>query len=837
MDANLKCILVKKGTKEPARRNWQQEACSTPLPGQEYGVRTGDGLVVVDVDMKKGRDGKHSLALLNPEYERSLKNYFSVTTPSGGIHYYFTVSEPVSNRTNVLDGVDVRGDGGFVKQIGGGYVIHAGPIPPLPEWLRCVVLPPVRDRTKQPGTHVHTVPDDEVRQLLDDVSADCDYENWRNIIWSCCSLGYPELAEEWSRTSPKFDQSAFDKVVESFDPRREMDEPLASFRECRVMAPAAKRVTDEDLRRFYPEVEPELEEAAEATSASIHESVIEFFAKKGQEAPQGDHDRALRHLSQIGGRMFFTDKKSRIVFPLFCGGGKTVSVAAMALCRPADRGLLIACGTISALEQLREMLIIDFGIPADQVGCTHTREGGESIEDVESKPIVLCTHQRVKGYHFDQLRYWCAPEADELDDLRERVVVWDETLITTKTELLPSQQLFEAISAYTGKIRGVAFKSGRRLLNQEETEMIAYLDDIMGQLWNADPGTEVGLAGRPQLISGIEIDDETLKAMFTPGVGCMYVNAQRDGITFRLEIDDQVKNILVLDASAPIRHLARFDPTLNIIPVLASPDCSEVTIHWTKTRSGKRALNDSKLRNEIARWIAENVASKHSTEPTLVLVSRDDGERRDSLVEAGMIEGEGAGQFKLLSFGEVRALNTLTNYRVGVNFGNSFREPNELKAAIAGQKRKPASEISDAERHRVMISESADTIYQGLMRLACRQTEGGKAKKVDFYLIHPYPEEVLRQLRKVMPGLRVEELDLEPRKQDPIQAIAAEALSQLRPEEGLVSLQELRSRVGVDGDANRKPARKFNIAVQEIVAANADIYFKRGKAVGVRSAA
>lgn len=60
----------------------------------------------------------------------------------------------------------------------------------------------------------------QIKSMLGAVSADCDRETWRNVVWALMSTGWQcayTLAIEWSQTAPnKFDQEEFDKVVRSF---------------------------------------------------------------------------------------------------------------------------------------------------------------------------------------------------------------------------------------------------------------------------------------------------------------------------------------------------------------------------------------------------------------------------------------------------------------------------------------------------------------------------------------------------------------------------------------------------------------------------------------------
>lgn len=82
--------------------------------GYNVGVATGHGLIVVDVDVKKGAPGLDSLELLDME---GLPQSLRVRTPSGGLHIYLLTDEDIPNSVNSLDGypgIDIRGKGGYV---------------------------------------------------------------------------------------------------------------------------------------------------------------------------------------------------------------------------------------------------------------------------------------------------------------------------------------------------------------------------------------------------------------------------------------------------------------------------------------------------------------------------------------------------------------------------------------------------------------------------------------------------------------------------------------------------------------------------------------------------
>lgn len=145
--------------KRPVVKKWESEATSDPdearaawmnpehdpelggWKGYNIAVACGPSeLVVLDIDIKDGRDGfaemKKSGIELPPTY--------SVRTPTGGLHLYFTAPKGIriGSGANVLAaGIDIRADGGIVVAAGsvtdkGAYTVNADlPVAPLPPRL------------------------------------------------------------------------------------------------------------------------------------------------------------------------------------------------------------------------------------------------------------------------------------------------------------------------------------------------------------------------------------------------------------------------------------------------------------------------------------------------------------------------------------------------------------------------------------------------------------------------------------------------------------------------------------------------------------------------------
>jgi hypothetical protein len=111
-------------------------------PRLNVGIRCGaeSGIVVLDVDGEEGWDSLHRLEDMHGELPQTA----SVTTPSGGQHFYF--QHPGFEVRNTAGwpavGLDLRGDGGYVlapgsiHPNGGTYEPdEQAAVAPMPEWL------------------------------------------------------------------------------------------------------------------------------------------------------------------------------------------------------------------------------------------------------------------------------------------------------------------------------------------------------------------------------------------------------------------------------------------------------------------------------------------------------------------------------------------------------------------------------------------------------------------------------------------------------------------------------------------------------------------------------
>lgn len=124
---------------------WKKPRQYVPADDECYGLPTGkrNGVWVLDLDTKGGKNGLLALqAHMVANDHADIPDTYTVRTKSGGLHLYWALPDGVSigNRTGVLEGVDVRGERGFVRAGAPLYPVIADIDPVLaPEWLTSLV--------------------------------------------------------------------------------------------------------------------------------------------------------------------------------------------------------------------------------------------------------------------------------------------------------------------------------------------------------------------------------------------------------------------------------------------------------------------------------------------------------------------------------------------------------------------------------------------------------------------------------------------------------------------------------------------------------------------------
>lgn len=208
-------------------------------PKQLYGFMPPKDIVIVDVDVKNGKDGIDSLLKFinaNPNLPTELHEkplvFHNIKTPSGGFHYYFRLS-PTLDYLNIpkthpaYPGIDFITHG-KAQAVAGGQQLSSGwysiniftihqfvtsflpppDITPAPDTKNPSQPPKVYSQTLQSNSIDSNLTLHTIRTLLTYIPAD-SYDDWYKVAFSLMSTPYTnqeqfELWVDWSSRSSSF---------------------------------------------------------------------------------------------------------------------------------------------------------------------------------------------------------------------------------------------------------------------------------------------------------------------------------------------------------------------------------------------------------------------------------------------------------------------------------------------------------------------------------------------------------------------------------------------------------------------------------------------------------
>jgi hypothetical protein len=233
---HLPLFPIRPGTKKPAHAGWQGQATTEPTiikgwidDGHALAIYTKDH-VAIDVDVKDGARGLQSL--LELQVFDDLPSTLKVRTPSGGLHYIYSVDKPLRQRIGWRPGIDVKASGSYVLAAGstlpnGTYTIEEDrPVAPCPQWLAELIgekAPrPERRRDPVPGVNIEAAKVWAQRYLTHDAAPAIQGQGGDNRTYETACAVMNRVPDE---------DVAFDLMAEHYNPRCQPPWPLEELRE------------------------------------------------------------------------------------------------------------------------------------------------------------------------------------------------------------------------------------------------------------------------------------------------------------------------------------------------------------------------------------------------------------------------------------------------------------------------------------------------------------------------------------------------------------------------------------------------------------------------------
>lgn len=519
-------------------------------------------------------------------------------------------------------------------------------------------------------------------------------------------------------------------------------------------------------------------QASNVVATAMH-YLIEDLESHGNHVT-ADHASVLRSLLEAL-TAYATGKASGIrVFSLITGGGKTSAIAAWIRslhhheCHQV--AVAVAAGRIEAQCDLKRKLMA-YGVPEALIGLKHSDERA-SLPSTENDDRLyqLVTHARVKG--------------DVDHDLfinhrghQRALMIYDESLIITDPQLISEPRLrgeiaslkaiyrdtdknvllaplFDYLESCTVKIAPTHGESDKG--HRTTSEIMFILPQGLKEL---DPLGLFDYRGRPLLVKRfLDLHDLPLQIIKTKqDTALAYLNQR---------VPHGLENVMVLDASYPIRELALMDRRIqDCTPEAASnlKRFDNVVVHQMRLASGRESTlkdflqydSSQRVRLEEVRKVIEITPRDKSI--LLFTFKGADGKRgtreiiEDGLRAVGIGPWEktplGHPRFNWLTWGKETSLNDFAFCEVVFLVGLMHYPDTHLAASIHGQLGNTCPAVGSKLIDSIGDSELAHLVYQAISRGSCRVTENGQGRPMEVFLFH-HKTNLEVTLKRRMPGLK-----------------------------------------------------------------------------------
>lgn len=474
----------------------------------------------------------------------------------------------------------------------------------------------------------------------------------------------------------------------------------------------------------------------------------------------------------------------RRAFGLPTGMGKTTAI--VAFCAAVERlgydvPIAVVASRAEALCSIKRDLI-EAGVRPQVIGIKHTVTGAsEPSSGNESRQVQLVTHARVRGGTDFRLY-------SEHQGVPRALMIWDESLLRSDSFAFSEVSLRKAVAVLAIELEGVSESLTAGLLEYLDTS-ISMIREALENLRSSDEASGNGVPidlpyldeplvdayraavrARSRGLAAFAADLDSLLSVCQEPLQVLSAEQGGGVIAIREAVPAALRDVVILDASTPVRELVRLDPTVT--PVESFPegslkDFSAVQVHQLLAAGGRSSIEQSfreKTREAaaVSLEVLDIIRATRDTARAFLVFSFIpragldvvDRIRRD--LAAGGIDLEeltpdGKPRFQFLTWGNQEGLNGYEYCDVVIMAGVLHRSHLDLAAAVRGQTGNIREPTPSARIRSIIESEIAHVVYQGASRGSCRRIKDGKADPMKLYLIHRSAE-LKGLLDRVMPG-------------------------------------------------------------------------------------
>ncbi len=501
--------------------------------------------------------------------------------------------------------------------------------------------------------------------------------------------------------------------------------------------------------------------------------------------PSQAHTVSLYKTLDACTRMAQGELTGRWAFPLPTGAGKTLSVvtwiASLYELEVEDVSVAVCASKVEALCDLKRALI-SMGLPDEKVGLLHSyrydpaRTGQQGFASLPStdhndqKQFLLCTHERVRGK--GGLEKYNLYRGNPRD-----LLIWDESLFISDAASIEAKELKKAIGYLGPEIEDHPPEE----LKQAFAYLQAALDTLNSEIESQQDQGQAGSRIKLPELTGPQIqefkrslgDDEVCKSlknlldMSQNPLRVVFAQGKNGIITYDIVVPSELENIIILDASYPIRELQRLDESIKPYDGVSVPISYEnVTIHQWDQPSGRHSMEQAfkprgRRNRTISNEICNVVRDIPKDEAILIWIFKKryvDFEQvlRSDMAAMGIdvdATVQGNPRINFLTWGNETSLSKYSFCSNVIFAGVLHRSHVELASKITGQRDELMAPLPFKTLKEIEQSECAYSIHQAMCRGSCRIITEGKTEPMKVWLIHR-GKQIREALDVVMPGVK-----------------------------------------------------------------------------------
>lgn len=502
------------------------------------------------------------------------------------------------------------------------------------------------------------------------------------------------------------------------------------------------------------------------------------------------HRKALYTLVEAMSTMATGTLTGRYAFGLPTGTGKTRAIiewatAVSKLQQPYS--LVVSASRIEALCTMKRDMVAN-GIPEGQIGLVYTQvyetdAKGKKKErkyselpttDNEARPFLLCSHQLIRSRDENLALY------NTYNGKQRDLCIYDESLLVSDIEHFAVDSLCQSIYGWMGKFQfegaGIDRSGILNWLNEQKARIESTYHDYAAGEVNELPSLSFSLSASDaqEYEHHFRKNGDAVLADFM-AICELPLRMLRHGksavVSYRIVIPESLQNMLVLDASYPIRRLERSDITLTNAETL--PSCKQfnvkfddikrfdnVTLYRMVHHGGRSSTVQNKTRmRRLMQDVVKIVQGIPKSESVLMFVYKERFNRNPKraleieLEKAGLVGEQGKSErLHILTWGSETSLNSYAHCQHVMLVGILHRDLSELEAQHLGQVQDLHRKVDSLDLKAIALSERVHCAYQAFSRGSCRvMTQPGLANPMTGYVIE-YEDGFQDELSKVMPG-------------------------------------------------------------------------------------